>query len=351
MQPVTIAGLTLARAEGFRLGPIDLELPRGSRTALIGPSGCGKTTLLRCLAGLERADAGVIRIGDREVSEGRSLRVPPQERRLGVVFQDGALWPHLTAMQHLRFVAPNRPRRQLEELLAHAGLGDRADRRPAALSGGEAQRLTLARALAGDPEVLLLDEPLGSVDVHLRDDLAALVRKLAGERELTLVVVTHDREEALAMADEIAVMVDGRIVERGTAADLVRDPHTAFSARFLAHAVLLPIECDAQGATRTVFGTVDVPPDGAASDHVLAILPNDVRITTDGSMGARDIAVRVIHVRHDSFGNRYAVVELAGRTLVVPCAEEVTVGAIVGVRLQRAPRVLPDLLRAAGGGR
>ncbi len=350
MQPVTIDGLLLERSEGFRLGPLDLALPRGSRTALIGPSGCGKTTLLRCIAGLERPSSGVIRIGDRVVSDGRHQLVTPQERRLGVVFQDGALWPHMTALKHLRFAAPSRSRTELLELLESVGLRDLADRRPAALSGGEAQRLSLARALAGDPEVLLLDEPLGSVDVHLRDELAALVRSIAEDRGLTLVIVTHDRDEALAMADEIAVMVDGQIVERGAAADLVREPRTPFSARFLAHALILPLESGDGGTARTAFGSVELPAGAAVDSHVLAVLPNDVQITSNGSVDSRDAAARVLQVRHDSFGNRYVVVDLMSGTLVVPCSDDLAVGSTVGVRLRHEPRLLPDRTRSAGGG-
>ncbi|MGA0058767.1 MAG: ABC transporter ATP-binding protein, partial [Planctomycetota bacterium] len=195
MQSLDVDQLQFRHPHGdFRLGPLDLHLPAGSRTALVGPSGCGKSTLLRLLAGLERPTSGTISIGGRVVADGPHERVSPAERKIGFVFQDGALWPHLDAVGHLRFVQPRLGDAEAVALLDRVGLADRARHRPAALSGGEAQRLSLARALAHEPEILLLDEPLGAVDVHLRDELALLVADVARDRKLTLVVVTHDRD-------------------------------------------------------------------------------------------------------------------------------------------------------------
>ena len=175
------------------LGPIDLEIRSGSATAVIGPSGSGKTTLLRCIAGLEVPGSGRITFDGDVVSDTRTL-VPAQARRIGYVFQSGALWPHLSAFRQLRFVAPNRSSDSLRGLLASVGLVDKDNRLPAQLSAGEGKRLALARAIAGDPRVLLLDEPLHSVDVHLRDELGLLVRRVGRERGLTSILVTHDRD-------------------------------------------------------------------------------------------------------------------------------------------------------------
>lgn len=210
MSSIEVENLVVRRRTGFVLGPMSFALPLGSRTALVGPSGCGKSTLLRCLAGLQQIDAGRISMGGRIVTNGRVL-VPPEQRRIGFVFQDGALWPHMSATQHLRFANPKLTKRAAEELLERVRLEGRGDRRPGALSGGEAQRLALARALAGDPEFLLLDEPLNSVDAELRETLASLIRREAEDRGLTLLMVTHSATEAAAVADRVIAMRSGRL--------------------------------------------------------------------------------------------------------------------------------------------
>lgn len=348
MQPVQVEQLELQRPRGgFRLGPLSFRLEAGSRTALIGPSGCGKSTLLRCLAGLERPVAGVIRIGDAVVSDGERMLVPPDRRRIGFVFQDGALWPHLTALQHLRFVQPDLSADEARGLLARVGLGDMADRRPAQLSGGEAQRLSLARALAGRPEVLLLDEPLGAVDVHLRDELALLVRRVAAESDLTMVVVTHDRDEALAMADDVIVLRDGKVVESGSAAELLGAPRTAFSASFLGHAACLRISRNGTpSGARTALGKLELPEGVTHEDHVLAVLPGDLETADPEAPGT--CAADVQQVRTDSFGRRFAMVELDGQILPVPCGPEVRSGERIGLRLRVEPRILPYNLTNGG---
>jgi iron(III) transport system ATP-binding protein len=323
----------------FRLGPLGFELAAGSRTALVGPSGCGKSTLLRLLAGLEKAARGTVSIGGRVVSEGPVERVSPADRKIGFVFQDGALWPHLDAIGHLRFVQPRLGEAEAVALLDRVGLADRARHRPAALSGGEAQRLSLARALAHDPEILLLDEPLGAVDVHLRDELALLVADVARDRELTLVVVTHDRDEALAMADEMLVLRQGAVVERGSAADLLTAPGTGFTASFLARAVCLPL-APAGSRAETPFGSIDVPAGADATSHVLAVLPGDLEIVPrSGEAGTSTAEVR--HLRSDGFGRRLAAVSVGGQLVPVLCGPDVAVGDRLDLRFRAAPRVLP----------
>ena len=338
MQSVVIEALELSRPRGvFRLGPLSLRLAAGSRTALVGPSGSGKTTLLRCLAGLEEPSRGRVLIGDRLLSDGARQLVPPAGRRIGFVFQDGALWPHLDAVQHLRFVRPSLTPDAAIEQLARVGLGDKGKRRPSQLSGGEAQRLSLARALAGDPELLLLDEPLGAVDVHLRDELALLVRSVATERALTVVVVTHDRDEALAMADELVVMRGGGIVEHGSAAELLRAPRTAFTARFLGRAACLPLRRDDAGVVRSALGVVTLPASAASADYAHVVLPGDLEIR-DGDAAC---TAQVLQVRHDLLGSAIAVVTIDGQPVQVPCAAGLLAGASVALQLRGAPRVLP----------
>ncbi|MBL8755407.1 MAG: ATP-binding cassette domain-containing protein, partial [Planctomycetes bacterium] len=225
-RPVTVHDLRLQRP-GFTLGPLSISVPAGGRLAIVGPSGSGKTTLLRCLAGLERADAGSVRIGDVVVDDERT-HTPPDRRSVQLVFQDGALWPHMTALAHLQFAAPGLATADAMALLARAGLQAHAHKKPSQLSGGEAQRLGLLRALAPNPSVLLLDEPLRSVDVHQRDALVLLLRTLADERNLTTVLVTHDRDEALALATDLCVLHDGQLVEAGPALQLLQQPACAF---------------------------------------------------------------------------------------------------------------------------
>lgn len=336
MTSIEIRDLEFVRKRGFHLGPITLELASGSRTALIGPSGCGKTTLLRCLAGLEMPSAGSIRMGDRCVF-GQDESVPAEERRIGFVFQDGALWPHKSALGHLRYVAPRMKRREAKDLLASVGLAGKERSKPAQLSGGEGQRLALARALATDPDVLVLDEPLASVDVHLRDELAQLVRRVAQERQLTLLVVTHDRDEALAMADDIAILRDGQLVESGPAVELLRAPQTSFAASFLCKASCWPLAASADGRTVvTPFGVVDRngAPDGPIS---LVVLPGETRLASADRDGASTARVQRVLPHGES---AIATVELDGRTIEIPCDSRVVPGTDVRVELIGTPRLL-----------
>lgn len=340
MTAIKINGLRLERPSGFCLGPISLGLKKGSRTALIGPSGCGKTTLLRCLAGLEEPDAGEVWLDDRMVTNGRVL-VPPSSRRIGFVFQDGALWPHLSAVGHLRFVDPDLSQEQALALLAHVGLEREAEALPGRLSGGERQRLALARALAGKPEILMLDEPLHSVDVHLRDELCLLVRRVAEERNLTLLVVSHDRDEALAMAEDLVILSGGRVVETGPAAEKLSEPRTAYTAAFLCRSACLPTETAPDGRLSTPFGTFERPPDSNATPLCLVLMPGDARLVADAG---RLPQARVLQVNRSALGTT-ATVELLGQTLVVPCEADVQAGiqagAQVSLELRGPPRLLP----------
>ena len=202
---------------------IDLDVERGEFLALLGPSGCGKTTALRVVAGFERPHAGSIEIGgdrvyDATASGGRW--VPPEGRRVGMVFQDYALFPHLSVARNIAFGLPrnaaNREAR-VTSALATVGLAGLGDRTPDQLSGGQQQRVALARALAPEPEVILLDEPFSNLDADLRASVREEVRQILREAGMTAVLVTHDQEEALSIADRVAVMLDGKIVQVGSA--------------------------------------------------------------------------------------------------------------------------------------
>jgi len=197
------------------LGPLELRIERGEHLLVVGPSGCGKTTLLRAIAGLQRLDGGRISIAGELASDGARLRVPPERRRIGMLFQGGALWPHMSARETLAFVlrARGMPRQQrparIAELLALVELGGLEDRKPGTLSGGEAQRLALARALAMEPGILLLDEPLGPLDAELRESLITRLSELQERLNLTTLHVTHDPHEVERLATRTLHMQGG----------------------------------------------------------------------------------------------------------------------------------------------
>jgi iron(III) transport system ATP-binding protein len=329
---VAVTDLRLQRP-GFTLGPLSFAVPAGGRLAIVGPSGSGKTTLLRALAGLDRPDAGAIRIGEQTVVDGATC-VPPDRRGVGLVFQDGALWPHMTALQHLTFAAPGLGADAARALLAKAGLISHADKKPGALSGGEAQRLGVVRALAPSPSVLLLDEPLRSVDVHQRDAMVLLLRGLADELGLTTILVTHDRDEALALATDLVVLHGGRLVEAGPALDLLRAPRTAFTAAFLAGAACLP--------TTPRGGEVDTPfgpfarPGGASDDLRLVLLPGEASATAAGT----GPAAKVLATTPD--GAVFRVRAALGDQIVqATAAAPFRPGESVRLALASAPRLLP----------
>lgn len=217
---------------------VNLRVDTGRILALVGPSGSGKSTLLRAVAGFVRPSSGAIRVGDRILVDD-DVMVPPERRGLGMVFQHHAVWPHRSVAENvaypLRRARWNRVdrERRVAEILETVGLGEMADRAPDTLSGGQRQRVALARAVVGRPDVLLLDEALSALDEPLRANLRLMLRRLATEYDLTMIHVTHDREEALAIGDEVAVLDRGRIVQVATPAELDASPNSEFVARFL----------------------------------------------------------------------------------------------------------------------
>ncbi len=259
------------------------------------------------------------------------------------MFQDGALWPHMTALQHLTFAAPGLQRDAAQALLARAGLGPQAHKKPAQLSGGEAQRLGLLRALAPAPAVLLLDEPLRSVDVHQRDAMVLLVRGLADERNLTTILVTHDRDEALALATELVVLHDGQLVEHGAALQLLQQPATAFTAAFLLGAACLP--------TRTVGAQVETPfgslprPADEEGDLRLVVLPGEARAEPADPTGPGPTARVLTTAPADgAFRVRTALGE---QIVTATSATPLAVGSTVRLSLIRPARLLPWQRRRA----
>jgi iron(III) transport system ATP-binding protein len=232
-------GVTIDRVSfGYGAAPVlddvGLAVGRGEFFAFLGPSGSGKTTLLRLIAGFGAPSAGRILIGERDVT-----RLPPWSRNVGMVFQSYALWPHMTVARNVAFglerrrLARSEIARRVAEALALVGLTAFAQRRPAQLSGGQQQRVALARTLVIEPEVLLLDEPLSNLDAKLRLEMRAELRALQRKLGITAIYVTHDQEEANAIADRIAVLNEGRIQQIGTPVELYDSPANRFVATFL----------------------------------------------------------------------------------------------------------------------
>ena len=224
---------------------VSLSLASGGFLALLGPSGCGKTTLLRLIAGFEMPDEGVVAIAGRTVA-GHGLAVPPEKRGIAMVFQSYALWPHMTVAENVGYALKIRRvpaadrRRKVAACLDQVGLGHLAARRPAELSGGQRQRVALARCLAMDPAVVLLDEPLANLDAHLRESLQEEFRRFHRETGATMVYVTHDQGEAMAMADRVAVMDCGVLQQVADPETLYQCPATPMVARFVGRGTLVP---------------------------------------------------------------------------------------------------------------
>jgi iron(III) transport system ATP-binding protein len=215
---ITLADVTKRFGSHVALDNVSFEVAAGSAAVILGPSGCGKTTLLRIIAGLEAPDTGHVSLNETTVSDARRTIVPPHQRRLGFVFQDLALWPHLTVRENLDFVlgSMNLSRgdrsRRAREALALVRIEQFSARYPHQLSGGEQQRVALARAIVGEPRVLLLDEPLSSLDPQLRAELRSELAQLQQGLDLTMVYVTHDRDDAAVLADRVVDLRAGRIV-------------------------------------------------------------------------------------------------------------------------------------------
>jgi len=273
---------------------VDLSVERGHILALLGPSGCGKTTTLRLIAGFETPDAGRIDIGEQTVFD-TSVNVAPEARGVGMVFQDLALFPHLSVKQNIAFglngSARNRQQR-VDELLALVGLQGHAKRLPHALSGGEQQRVALARTLAPNPQVVLLDEPFSSLDTDLRREMRAEIKGILKQLNTTVILVTHDQEEAFELGDQVAILYGGRLEQIGPTLEVYQQPATPFVARFLGKADFLPVTFS-KDVPETDLGPLHHPefvPDGNHL-HVL-VRPEYLEISVEPL--ARSVPVKVV---------------------------------------------------------
>ena len=276
---VTITNLSKAYAGRPVLRGIDLTVPDGSITAVLGSSGCGKTTLLRIVAGFVRSDGGTVAVGDRVV-ESPTVQVKPHKRGVGYVPQEGALFPHLTVAANILFGLRRSERTpaRLREMLELAELGpELADRYPHQLSGGQQQRVAVARALAPNPAVVLLDEPFSSLDAALRASAGSAVARVLRHAGATAMLVTHDQGEALSLADQVALMRDGKFVQVDSPSRIYEAPVDEDAARFVGGASVVPAVV-VDGRALGVLGPVPVAgmPDGAVR---LVLRPEQVEVT------------------------------------------------------------------------
>lgn len=299
------------------LAGVDLSVHSGHFVAVLGPSGCGKTTLLRCLAGFEKADSGRILVDGRDVTV-----LAPQRRRIAVVPQEGALFPHLSVLDNVSYGLPRGARLRALEVLELVGLAEMGKRMPHQLSGGQQQRVAVARALAPRPPVVLLDEPFSALDAALRPTLRRDIRAALRTDGATAVLVTHDQGEALSIADSVAVMRDGLILQSGPPTLVYGEPADAWVAGFIGEAVWLP-------AGHSLLAGVQVVGDGSR----VLLRPEQVAL----SPGADAVVVRTDFHGHDAvIGLRLPDgIDLAARTLggTLPQA-----GESVGVRVRGPAR-------------
>ncbi len=319
MAEVTLEGVSKDFDGTRAVAEADLTVGDGELVALLGASGCGKTTLLRLIAGFERPTAGRIAIGGREVA-GSGIHLSVEDRKVGIVFQSYALWPHMSVAENVGFplkiarVAREQAARRIEQALATVGLAGAGDREPATLSGGQRQRVALARCLVMDPDVVLLDEPLANLDVHLRASMQDTFRDFHRESGQTMVYITHDQAEAMALADRIAVMDHGRLLQVATPDVLYHRPATPTVAGFVGTSTVVPAsivgapdararKVDLLGVTTHVRAEATAPKQGPAQ---VMVRPNDLELAQDGAL-EEGFSVRV---RRRVYGGGYVLFRL-----------------------------------------
>ncbi|MBB6095664.1 iron(III) transport system ATP-binding protein [Povalibacter uvarum] len=316
---------------------LSLQLARGSIGCLLGPSGCGKTTALRCIAGFEPVDRGSIRAHDRLLAQ-PGLALSPSERQIGMVFQDYALFPHVTALENVAFglhrlPGPSRKRRA-EEMLATVGLGDSGAKYPHQLSGGQQQRVALARALAPEPELVLLDEPFSSLDIELRERLSAEVRAVLKSLNTTALLVTHDQQEAFAVADVVGVMNQGRLEQWDAPYELYHRPASRFVADFIGQGVFIAGEIVGGNSVQTEVGVMHANGSGTWERGTavdLLLRPDDV-IHDDESTFKAEVCQRAF--RGAEFLYTLKLPSGARLLSLVPSHHNHAVGEKIGIRIE-----------------
>ncbi len=324
---------------------VSLEIARGTLLTLLGPSGCGKSTLLRMIAGFVAPSGGEIRINGRDVTG-----MAPEKRPTAMVFQSYALFPHMTVLENVAFGLRVRrtpraaARREVDQALALVKMGEFAGRYPSELSGGQQQRVALARCLVVRPDILLLDEPFGALDRSLRESMQVELRKLQRQLSITMLVVTHDQQEALVLSDQIAVMNAGEIEQFAPPADLYDRPATRFVADFMGVSNILPGTIDRNGGTRRFLpdlgGAIAVPEDwgGSGCDRLhLAVRPEALRLVRPDDPRAT-LSGAVVFT--STVGSQITCEIKIGHTVIIAAVprspEPIAVGGMVGVEFDPA---------------
>jgi ABC-type Fe3+/spermidine/putrescine transport system ATPase subunit len=333
---------------------VSFTVPSGTITALLGPSGCGKTTILRSIAGLNRPQGGVIRFGERTVfSDKANINVPPEHRGLGMIFQDFALWPHMRVFDNvafgLRMRHMNRStvRTKVMAALEMVHLQDESNRFPHQLSGGQQQRVAVARAIVSEPQLLLLDEPLSSLDAGLREEMRHELAHLIKRLGITAVHVTHDHVEALSMASRIIVLNEGRIEQSGDPVDIYRNPRNLFVARFLGVVNVMTgtVEPDQENARVSGAGwSVVGRPHGLLNSHGHALIrPAAIRVLDkDDEPSGNQLTVQVLDGAFHGDRWQFEVASESGERFKIQTQEALLAGAWVRIHFSvDACRVIP----------
>ncbi|MGA4955643.1 ABC transporter ATP-binding protein [Streptomyces lavendulocolor] len=327
---VRLSGISKTYGSFTAVHPLDLTIPQGSFFALLGASGCGKTTTLRMIAGLEDPTTGTVHLGDKDVTD-----LPPYKRPVNTVFQSYALFPHLDIFENIAFGLRRRGiksvKKQVGDMLDLVQLGDKAGHKPHQLSGGQQQRVAVARALINHPQVLLLDEPLGALDLKLRRQMQLELKRIQTEVGITFVHVTHDQEEAMTMADTVAVMNGGRVEQLGAPADLYENPRTTFVANFLGTSNLIEAEVVETGTDVTVTaggGKLRLPADRCGADTrpggklLVGVRPEKITLAHADDAGAiadgrNRVTGRIVDTSFIGVSTQYVVDSPAGTALQV----------------------------------
>ena len=330
---LSVDGLAHAYGRQPVVRGLSFSLARGMIGCLLGPSGCGKTTVLRCIAGFEPVQAGSISIAGRTVSSER-VSVPPEQRRIGMVFQDYALFPHLRVAENIAFGlhrAPAEARRaRVREMAELVGLGAALAKYPHEISGGQQQRVALARALAPRPELLLLDEPFSNLDVELRERLSLEVRDIIKASGATAVLVTHDQQEAFAVADEIGILHEGHIQQWAPAYDLYHRPANRFVADFIGQGVFLPARVVSPDRLEIELGVLSKTAAQEGKELEVLLRPDDV--VHDDAAPTR---AEVVHKAFRGAEILYTLRLDSGRKVLalVPSHHNHALGERIGIRL------------------